>query len=191
MYKKSKKPKRRPPLKQAIISISDGFVPKRLPSIEAVESSGPGLPRTSWMQRRLREFAKCLWSSKALAVWGRENSIYGICGLLYGDLGAFSQSWLYWHVDRDALISPEGERITQESVLLIPTMREQIAALLAELEKYKAQPEDDQPAPPDEVPTIHPRNPPSLRCQAVSRTSSRVAFEDRYRSADYLAYANW
>ncbi len=189
--KKSKKPKRRPPLKQAIISISDGFLAKRLPSIEAVRIVGARVATHKLDAETIARICQVPLAQAKRWQSGAERIPYTASALLYGDLGAFSQSWLYWHVDRDALISPEGERITQESVLLIPMMREQIAALLAELEKYKAQPEDDQPAPPDEVPTIHPRNPPSLRCQAVSRTSSRVAFEDRYRSADYLAYANW
>jgi len=154
--KKSKKPKRRPPLNQGIIRKSSNFLEKRLPSIEAVRIVGA---RTATHKLDAETIARMCHVPLATAKrWqsGEDRIPYAASALLYGDLGAFNQSWLGWHVDSDALIASEGERITQESLLLIPMMREQIAALTDEVEKLRARIGEEQPTPPDELPTIHP-----------------------------------
>jgi|HubBroStandDraft_4_1064222.scaffolds.fasta_scaffold353342_1 hypothetical protein len=155
--KKNKKPKGgKPPANQSIISKSSNFLAKRLPSIEAVRIVGA---RAATHKLDAEAIARMCHVPLATAKrWqsGEDKIPYAASALLYGDLGAFSQSWLGWHVDGDALISPDGERITQESLLLIPMMREQIAALTDEVEKLRARIGEEQPTPPDELPTIHP-----------------------------------
>lgn len=53
--------------------------------------------------------------------------------LLAADLGCFSPEWSGWRISGQDLISPEGWRIARGQVLIVPLMRQQLAAYQTEL----------------------------------------------------------
>ena len=106
---KNKKPKRRLPRKQGIISIRDDFLERRLPSIKAVRIVGARAATHKLDAETIARICQVPLAQAKRWQSGDERIPYAASALLYGDLGAFSQSWLHWHVDRDALKSPEGE----------------------------------------------------------------------------------
>lgn len=58
--------------------------------------------------------------------------------LLGGDLGCFSEEWSGWRLNGQDLVSPEGWRIARGQVMIVPLMRQQLAAYEAELRRVKA-----------------------------------------------------
>jgi hypothetical protein len=50
---------------------------------------------------------------------GQSQIPYTAVVLLSGHLGAFSQEWQEWRLKDDALISPDGERISQASLVAV------------------------------------------------------------------------
>jgi Phage protein len=69
--------------------------------------------------------------------------------LLRADLGCFSPEWTGWRLNGQDLISPEGWRIARGQVMIVPLMRQQIAAYEVELKRLRAEVvlTHDQPVP--------------------------------------------
>lgn len=59
--------------------------------------------------------------------------------LLAADLGCFSEEWAGWRLNGQDLVSPEGWRIARGQVMIVPLMRQQLAAYEVELKKMKQQ----------------------------------------------------
>ena len=59
--------------------------------------------------------------------------------LILGDLGCFSPEWSGWRVHGQDLISPEGWRIARGQVMIVPLMRQQLAAYEVELKRIREQ----------------------------------------------------
>ena len=59
--------------------------------------------------------------------------------LIQADLGCFSPDWAGWTLRGQDLISPEGWRIARGQVLIVPLMRQQMAAYETELRKLREQ----------------------------------------------------
>lgn len=59
--------------------------------------------------------------------------------LILADLGCFSDEWSGWRVKGQDLISPEGWRIARGQVMIVPLMRQQIAAYETELRRLRAE----------------------------------------------------
>jgi len=57
--------------------------------------------------------------------------------ILAGDLGCFSPEWSGWRICGQDLVSPEGWRIARGQVLIVPLMRQQLAAYAVELKRAK------------------------------------------------------
>ena len=57
--------------------------------------------------------------------------------LLAADLGCFSAEWSGWRLKGQDLISPEGWRIARGQVMIVPLMRQQIAAYEVELRRLR------------------------------------------------------
>jgi len=52
-------------------------------------------------------------------------------------LGCFSAEWSGWRVKGQDLVSPEGWRIARGQVMIVPLMRQQIAAYEVELKRLR------------------------------------------------------
>lgn len=79
---------------------------------------------------------------------GQSQIPYTAVVLLSGHLGAISQEWQGWRLLGDALISPDGERVSRAD--LVAAMRkadESGYSSIAELEK-EVRPLEEQPIPP-------------------------------------------
>jgi transcriptional regulator with XRE-family HTH domain len=59
--------------------------------------------------------------------------------LIRADLGCFSPEWSGWRLNGQDLISPEGWRIARGQVMIVPLMRQQIAAYEVELKRLRAE----------------------------------------------------
>lgn len=59
--------------------------------------------------------------------------------LIRADLGCFSAEWNGWRLNGQDLISPEGWRIARGQVMIVPLMRQQIAAYEVELKRLRAE----------------------------------------------------
>jgi len=57
--------------------------------------------------------------------------------LLAADLGCFSAEWSGWRLKGQDLISPEGWRIARGQVMIVPLMRQQLAAYEVELKHLR------------------------------------------------------
>lgn len=57
--------------------------------------------------------------------------------LILADLGCFSPEWSGWQLNGQDLISPEGWRIARGQVLIVPLMRQQLAAYEVELRQLR------------------------------------------------------
>ena len=57
--------------------------------------------------------------------------------LICADLGCFSAEWSGWRVKGQDLVSPEGWRIARGQVMIVPLMRQQIAAYEVELKRLR------------------------------------------------------
>jgi len=59
--------------------------------------------------------------------------------LILADLGCFSAEWSGWRLNGQDLISPEGWRIARGQVMIVPLMRQQLAAYEVELRRLRAE----------------------------------------------------
>lgn len=59
--------------------------------------------------------------------------------LIRADLGCFSAEWAGWRLNGQDLVSPEGWRIARGQVMIVPLMRQQIAAYEVELKRLRAE----------------------------------------------------
>jgi len=59
--------------------------------------------------------------------------------LIGADLGCFSAEWSGWRLNGQDLISPEGWRIARGQVMIVPLMRQQMAAYEVELKRLRAE----------------------------------------------------
>ena len=59
--------------------------------------------------------------------------------LIGADLGCFSPEWSGWRLKDQDLISPEGWRIARGQVMIVPLLRQQIAAYEVELRRLRAE----------------------------------------------------
>lgn len=57
--------------------------------------------------------------------------------LLAADLGCFSPEWSGWRLKGQDLISPEGWRIARGQVMIVPLLRQQLAAYEVELKRLR------------------------------------------------------
>ena len=57
--------------------------------------------------------------------------------VLAADLGCFSPEWAGWRLNGQDLISPEGWRIARGQVMIVPLMRQQLAAYQVELKRLR------------------------------------------------------
>lgn len=57
--------------------------------------------------------------------------------LIRADLGCFSPEWAGWRLNGQDLVSPEGWRIARGQVMIVPLMRQQLAAYQVELKRMK------------------------------------------------------
>lgn len=57
--------------------------------------------------------------------------------LIRADLGCFSPEWAGWRLNGQDLISPEGWRIARGQVMIVPLMRQQLAAYEVELKRLR------------------------------------------------------
>lgn len=57
--------------------------------------------------------------------------------LIRADLGCFSAEWSGWRLNGQDLVSPEGWRIPRGQVMIVPLMRQQIAAYEVELRRLR------------------------------------------------------
>lgn len=59
--------------------------------------------------------------------------------LIRADLGCFSAEWSGWRLNGQDLVSPEGWRIARGQVMIVPLMRQQMAAYEVELKRLRAE----------------------------------------------------
>lgn len=59
--------------------------------------------------------------------------------LIGADLGCFSAEWSGWRLNGQDLISPEGWRIARGQVMIVPLMRQQLAAYEVELKRLRSE----------------------------------------------------
>src|SRR6266704_3533575 len=59
--------------------------------------------------------------------------------LIGADLGCYSPEWSGWRLKDQDLISPEGWRIARGQVMIVPLLRQQIAAYEVELRRLRAE----------------------------------------------------
>lgn len=57
--------------------------------------------------------------------------------LVAADLGCFSLEWAGWRLVGQDLISPEGWRIARGQVMIVPLLRQQLAAYEVELKRLR------------------------------------------------------
>lgn len=57
--------------------------------------------------------------------------------LIAADLGCFSPEWSGWRLNGQDLISPEGWRIARGQVMIVPLLRQQLAAYEVELKRLR------------------------------------------------------
>lgn len=83
----------------------------------------------------------CHVSLKTAARWKAGTTCPPVSALmlLAADLGCFSAEWSGWSLNGQDLISPEGWRIARGQVLIVPLMRQQLAAYETEIRKMKEQ----------------------------------------------------
>lgn len=59
--------------------------------------------------------------------------------LIRADLGCFSPEWSGWRLNGQDLVSPEGWRIARGQVMIVPLMRQQLAAYEVELKRLRTE----------------------------------------------------
>lgn len=81
----------------------------------------------------------CRVSLKTAGRWksGSTCPPYSALVLLAADLGCFSPEWSGWRLNGQDLVSPEGWRIARGQVMIVPLMRQQLAAYEVELKRMR------------------------------------------------------